>query len=194
MCCHVWVVDCTSVGVSSHQHGGSIERFFPLHGIGDPETRPTDGCKERGGCMQKLRTHGENTDNSDIVNAPEPFFFRYLRLLFAACLLELGVVRDCHAKFVLQDQDNSEYLVLSCLLMHYYSSFPLCSTRYSSYRLKMYLSSLVSSNERHRAAFCSSLRAHFPPLLPACLPLVCLKLPRLSALTRSSLSIHLIFL
>jgi hypothetical protein len=24
--------------------------------------------------MQKLRNHGENTDNSDIVNAPEPFF------------------------------------------------------------------------------------------------------------------------
>jgi hypothetical protein len=32
-------------------------------------------------------------------------------------LLELGIVRNCHAKFVLQDQDNSEYLVLSRLLM-----------------------------------------------------------------------------
>ena len=35
---------------------------------------------------------------------------------------------------------------------------------------------------------------HFPPLLPACLPFVCLKLPRQSAFTGSSLSTHLIIL
>ena len=31
--------------------------------------------------------------------------------------VELGIVSDCHAMFVLQGQDNSEYLVSSRLLM-----------------------------------------------------------------------------